>query len=282
LVGSLVCGLVKLSGRDDEEGPRRWSDISNNPDDRRVVAWREERIRGTAGPSLPKYEDAVARYCSHRRVLDLGAANHSAATSSVAGSPTHELVARYAGEVVAVDIAAFHGTGHANCRYITANLLERDQWLAAEIDPVDVLFAGHVIEHLDAPGELFELADRALAPGGIVVVATPNPLWFPGLWARARHENVSVNADHVALFGAGEMAELGERHRFKMIEWRYVGLADMAKTLDPDLNVGRVIDWAYRYARRKNQAFAHNNLIAVLRRQDELAAADSGRDAPNR
>jgi 2-polyprenyl-3-methyl-5-hydroxy-6-metoxy-1,4-benzoquinol methylase len=216
---------------------------------------------------LPTYENVVVQFCSARRVLDFGAANHSSATIDVTGHSTHDLVARHAASVVAVDIAEFHTPPHPNCRYLTANLLVEEEWRAANLEPVDVFFAGHVIEHLDAPGDMFRLATRALDDEGILVVVTPNPLWLPGLWARAMYRNFSVNADHVALFGASELAELAERHGFVLTEWRYAGLSDMASFFVPPVRYGRFVDWAYRFSRKRDLAFAHNNLVATFSRK---------------
>jgi hypothetical protein len=197
-------------------------------------------------------------------VLDFGAANHSVATTNIAGVSTHDLVAKHAREVIAVDVMPFYGTPHVNCRYVTANLLVQSEWLDSRIHPVEVFFAGHVIEHLDAPGEMFDLAARALTSDGVLVIATPNPLWLPGVWARAVYQNLSINLDHVALFGAGELIELGERHGFRLTEWGYAGRSDMPKHFRPDGPYGQATAAVYRIARAKDLAFAHNHLIAAF------------------
>lgn len=246
---------------------RRWRDVADSPDLPEVIEWREELIRRTSRSPLATYRDVVAAYCSERRVLDFGAANHGVATVNIAGEATHDVVASHAASVVAVDVVNFRGGAHANCRYITANLLLDEEWRRAGIDQVEVLFAGHVIEHLDGPGELFELARKALVPTGLLVVVTPNPLWLPGLWSRAGYRNVSVNPDHVALFGAGELAELGERHGFELAEWRYAGRADMSPTFRvPGRLKGPLVDAFYRFCRRRDLAFAHNSLVATFER----------------
>lgn len=44
--------------------------------------------------------------------------------------------------------------------------------------PPDVIALWHVIEHLRDPWALLERAAEKLAPGGVIVIATPNPLAF--------------------------------------------------------------------------------------------------------
>lgn len=48
----------------------------------------------------------------------------------------------------------------------------------AEVSPPDVIAMWHVIEHLRDPWALLARAAERLAPGGIMVVATPNPAAF--------------------------------------------------------------------------------------------------------
>jgi len=247
---------------------RRWRDVGDNPDDAAVIAWREVRVRSAAKPPLATYAEVVRKYCSGNRVLDFGAANHGAATTNVGGTSTHDIVATCAANVVAVDIVPFHQAPHDNCTYVVANLLGGEAWNAAGIDPVDVLFAGHVIEHLDTPGQLFDLAELSLRAGGLLAVVTPNPLWFPSLYSRATYKNASINPDHVALFGAGELAELAERHGFRLVQWRYAGRGDMVSAFRMYAGFRwRVIDAAYRLARARNWAFAHNHLVAIFERE---------------
>jgi len=200
--------------------------------------------------------------------MDFGAANHGAATTNVGGTSTHDLVAEQAREVVAVDIVPFYSDPHPKCRYVVANLLNGDSWQNSNIQLVDLMFAGHVIEHLDCPGDVFELANSAIERDGRLLIVTPNPLWFVGVWARSTYQNASVNVDHVALFGAGELAELAERHGFQLVEWRYAGRGDMVRSFRVYAGLkGRVIDAAYRFARARNLAFAHNHLVALFARQ---------------
>jgi SAM-dependent methyltransferase len=48
----------------------------------------------------------------------------------------------------------------------------------ATLDTYDVIVLWHVIEHLADPWETLEAAQRHLGPGGVLVIATPNPASF--------------------------------------------------------------------------------------------------------
>src|SRR5262249_25363022 len=81
----------------------------------------------------------------------------------------------------------------------------------------DVIIAGEVLEHLDAPGMFMKNCGAMLNPGGQLVITVPNP------W----HINAVVNscfgrytlvdsADHVAWYDASTLFELGQRHGLEL------------------------------------------------------------------
>jgi SAM-dependent methyltransferase len=65
---------------------------------------------------------------------------------------------------------------------------------------VDVLFALHVVEHLPRPADFLHEAHRVLRPGGLLVMATPNP---EGLGAKIMKQKWSGYSDptHISLNG---------------------------------------------------------------------------------
>jgi SAM-dependent methyltransferase len=52
---------------------------------------------------------------------------------------------------------------------------DRPERTVSSLDPFDVIAMWHVIEHLEDPWGVLEQAARKLAPGGALLVATPNP-----------------------------------------------------------------------------------------------------------
>lgn len=63
---------------------------------------------------------------------------------------------------------------------------DRPQDVLPDLAPFDVVAMWQVIEHLPDPWAVMEAAGAALAPGGLLVVATPNPQSFGLRWMRSR------------------------------------------------------------------------------------------------
>jgi hypothetical protein len=104
---------------------------------------------------------------------------------------------------------------------------------------------------------------------GQLVVVTPNPLWFVGLYYRNSGRNISVNADHVALFGASELMEIGERAGYLVSKWYYSGKDDMLSEFRPDGRImSRIINLVYRFSRVMNLAFAHNQIVVIFQKDE--------------
>ena len=76
----------------------------------------------------------------------------------------------------------------------------------------DVIIMSDVIEHLERPGEaLGNLVDH-LAPGGRLLVTTPNATFVGGFIDAIRNQPVDVYWDHVTVFVPEHIQTLCERH----------------------------------------------------------------------
>ena len=243
-----------------------WSEINLNPDNLEVVRFRNEKVESTYRPSIDSYEHLVQQVCVGKRVIDFGGANHSAETQSISESNTHDLVVKHSFNVTGVDLVEFCNICPEKCSHFIGDFLTAQTFPFAK---ADVIFAGHVIEHLASPYQLFEFAEKQLNDLGRLVIVTPNPLWFMGLFFRSLGKNNSVNADHVAIFGASELIELGARYGFEIVEWAYSGRADMSHEFRPGGRVlSRVINILYRISRVTNLAFSHNQIVAIFERSN--------------
>jgi len=77
----------------------------------------------------------------------------------------------------------------------------------------DVIIAGEVLEHLDAPGRFMASCAAMLADGGRLAVTVPNP-WYANVLLKNifRHITFVDSSDHVAWYEASVLYELGQRH----------------------------------------------------------------------
>jgi hypothetical protein len=249
----------------------RWTDLSANPDDSAVLKFRRDSVRSTKSTDVDSLENFIAGRVRDRRVLDLGYANHDADTHNIAQLSTHGIVIEHADDVIGVDVVESGLVNQANRTYFKGNIL-RDFLLRDSVigcGPIDVLFAGNLLEHLDSPSELFELFKVLRERCGTLelVVLVPNPLWLIGLFDMLRHEetDLSLNVDHVNTFYPGALVELGERHDCQLVSWKYVGRADMARMFAPRPRKTQLF-WAafYYFSRKRRSAFSYNQIGAVF------------------
>jgi SAM-dependent methyltransferase len=86
-----------------------------------------------------------------------------------------------------------------------------------ELDPADAICAWHAIEHLADPWALVDAAASRLRPGGVLVIATPNPdaLQLRLLGARWTHVDAPR---HLSLIPAGALIERGRRAGLEPVE----------------------------------------------------------------
>ena len=66
--------------------------------------------------------------------------------------------------------------------------------------PYDAIVAAELIEHLDQPGAFLDNARRSLAPGGRLLLTTPNPFYANQFAKILKHGEPQVHARHRAWF----------------------------------------------------------------------------------
>lgn len=153
-------------------------------------------------------------------VLDLGAVQHDAIA---AGSDEwlHKRLTQLAGveRVVGVDILDSDVQTLQDQGY---------EMVAANVEAMDIdvtantVVAGELIEHVDRPGDMLERAKEHLAPGGRLVLSTPNP-WAVVHLRRWLQRDPHINEEHVAWYGPVVLSQLLERHGFTVQTMRTVG-----------------------------------------------------------
>ncbi len=234
--------------------------MAKNIEDSNLIKSRTEMIEAKQGPNKSTYNNYIETYVKEKsRVLDFGSANHSAETSIIGARSAHEVICQNNKEVIAVDIEEHTGKKFINAKYFQTNLFDDKKSRLSEIGKVEVLFAGNVIEHLESPGNLFELAKDVLVDQGEIIITTVNPVWAIGVYDRINIGYQSNCVDHTVLIGVHEIVEYANRFDLTLQEWNYIGKLDMTNRFEPGGKVlGRLIGLAYRFARHRDLPFAYN------------------------
>lgn len=162
------------------------------------------------------------------RVLDLGCVQHDAAKAD-SENWLHKHLYDIAAEVLGVDIlgediAELHERG-----YNTA-VADAEAFHLGE--RFDAIVAGDIIEHLSCPGAMLDRCREHLAPGGRLIISTPNP------WVFVRVAEVALgqhdpNPEHTCWFGPDVLRELLSRHGYQ--------IERMELTEPPSSGVSRVL-----------------------------------------
>jgi SAM-dependent methyltransferase len=86
----------------------------------------------------------------------------------------------------------------------------------------DVVFCGDVIEHLPNPGLFLESCKSMLAPGGKIVITTPNCFNLFNMFEKISKQEPTVNSDHVAYYNAKTLRCLLQKSGFSMSDPEYL------------------------------------------------------------
>jgi SAM-dependent methyltransferase len=135
------------------------------------------------------------------------------------GAWLHEHLARTASELIGLDLDVA-GVEDARGRGYEAHALDCrdvDAVRALGLPPADLVVAGEVIEHLDDPGSFLDGLHALVAPGGLLVVTTPNASGLVNTFALLG--NLEVNhPDHVVLYSCTTLDTMLTRHGWQPVE----------------------------------------------------------------
>jgi len=188
----------------------------------------------------------AARYADGRRVLD-------AACGEGYGSA---LLARHAKEVVGVDISD-EAVTHARARYVAPNLrFERADVTALTDLPdasFDLIVSFETIEHVAAQEALVAGFARLLAPGGLLLISSPDKRTYSEVqgFANEFHVRELYREELEALLAPHfpARATLGQKLLFQSVAWPLEGGATRvaADTLRADGSLVATLDYAPVY-----------------------------------
>lgn len=139
---------------------------------------------------------------------------------------------------------------------------------ALGLDPVDVVVAGEVIEHLDDSGSFLEGLHSLVAPGGRLVVTTPNASGLLNAGAAALAGYEVNHPDHVTLYSCFTLTNLMQRHGWEVDEVAtYVPVLKEFAALRGRMKVlgagAKVVLGAERLLARMGRPYAADGLIVA-------------------
>jgi len=158
----------------------------------------------------------IAKYVAGAEVLDLGCVCHEL---DIKDPPwLHGFLAERAARVVGVDVLpdAVDELRRRGCTVVCANVETMD--LAERFD---VVVAGDIIEHLSNTGAFLERVAAHLKPGGVFLVATPNPLNPMRMLRLLTGGRDRANAEHTCWFTGKVLRQLAERYGFERVDESY-------------------------------------------------------------
>jgi 2-polyprenyl-3-methyl-5-hydroxy-6-metoxy-1,4-benzoquinol methylase len=208
----------------------RWSDIASDPNSARAVEFRRVTLQAARMAPVADRCHYLAQLVVGRRVLDIGVADHVASHSG-RDDWLHAIVAKAAAYCLGVDVLSHEVE---ELRAQGYNVICQDITKTPLGEQFDFMICGELVEHLSEPGRLFAAAVWHLKPGGRLVVTTPNPYYLPRI-RDALLNRIAESVDHVCLYWPSGIAELGERHGFRLVRYRGVEAAG-ARTL-----LGRIV-----------------------------------------
>jgi SAM-dependent methyltransferase len=163
-------------------------------------------------------QDWIIPFVKDKKVLDLGCVQHNLAKTEKSGW-LHGVICKHAESALGVDYMEYQVAVLKKQGYdvVCANVETMELG-----DKFEVIVAGDIIEHLSNCGKFMERVYEHLAPGGLFLLSTPNPvhfLRFVQLLARGR---VGANLEHTCWFPPQVLNQLAGRYGFEIVDVAYV------------------------------------------------------------
>jgi 2-polyprenyl-3-methyl-5-hydroxy-6-metoxy-1,4-benzoquinol methylase len=164
----------------------------------------------------------VEAKCRGKDVLDIGCVNH---TLNVTERPDwlHGRIAAVAKSVLGLDNEK-EAVEELNRRGYNMVVGDAETFDLRDRRPggFEVIVAGEIIEHLTNPGAFLENLRRHLAPGGIIVLTTPNAYGFMYFLEVLLLGQETLNDDHTMTFSRKQLYRFLEKCGFGVAEFHYV------------------------------------------------------------
>jgi SAM-dependent methyltransferase len=157
-----------------------------------------------------------------RRVIHVGFVDTGCRTMQErAGSWLHAHLDGVATSLVGIDVdeGGVKDAVDAGYEAYVADCRDPEALAALGVVPAELVIAGEVIEHLDDPGAFLAGLHRLVAPGGELVVTTPNACGLFNVFAALARREIN-HPDHVVMFTWRTLTNLAARHGWEAAESR--------------------------------------------------------------
>ena len=182
------------------------------------------------------FEKGIRPHVEGKDVLHLGCVAHDESKRK-SGNWTHDLIVREASDVLGVDIL------EKDVQNLRSEGYSVECADAQNLDlgrTFEVIVLGELIEHLTDFNGLLKSIDEHLAPGGKIIITTPNATAVH--WTALRLLNIEfVNDEHTCWFDRVTLSQLLARYGFSLVNTTYTGDASF-KLRDPLQAGGWIIE----------------------------------------
>ena len=172
--------------------------------------WRQKLPR--RGPF--DREQMLVEFSRGRRVVHVGFVDEKRMNDKLErGRWLHEQLGEAATSIVGLDVSE-EGVKWAREHGFDAHVVDAQSANAVAelgLEPAEVVIAGEVIEHLDAPGPFLRAMPTLLAPEGLLVITTPNAYRLLNFLAPVSGREL-IHPDHTAWHSPHTLRNLLERN----------------------------------------------------------------------
>jgi 2-polyprenyl-3-methyl-5-hydroxy-6-metoxy-1,4-benzoquinol methylase len=163
--------------------------------------------------------EMIREFCRDKVVLDLGCVNHDIENAESEGW-LHKTVVDVSREALGIDylepeVDILKKRGFQVMWGDVTKPLATDR-------KFDVIVVGHLIEHLSSFDGLMTNLRRLLAPGGVVLICTPNPFFREQYFYAALKNDFLVNPEHTCWIDPVTLDQLSRRFGLETAEVRWI------------------------------------------------------------
>ena len=174
----------------------------------------------------------LTEFAAGRRVVHVGFVDERRMEDKLErGRWLHERLRETASSLVGLDVSE-EGVRWAREQGLEAHTVDAqspDAVAALGLEPAEVVIAGEVIEHLDAPGPFLRAMRSLIEPAGLLILTTPNAYRLLNFLSPAAGVEL-IHPDHTAWHSPHTLRTLLERNG-----WQVEGIA-YYRNAAPDLD----------------------------------------------